>query len=371
MYIRAAILALTLAALAFSAAWRGVLSPAAWWNWLALATALAALALVLVDLGRQRARLLKAAVEKPRWYHFRLSGISIASIVLLLAWWLARVPAPMGSGPAGATVDAARFEQHWLKQPVALVSLGDSVSTGYGAGKGMGYFDLIQHNADDAYPAMRALDLHRVLDIRYVERLAANSTSSIEHEGVIQRMQVWPADTFGLVCMTTGGIDLIHQYGKARPRDGAMYGADWATAEPWIRNFEQRLDRMLELLKGKFPGGCAVFLATIYDPTDSVGDIENAGPMFWLPAWPDAKRIHTEYNEVIRRACARHDQAHVVDVCAALLGHGIHCNEPGNPHYDADDPTYWYFINLEDPNQRGYDAIRRAFLNAISAALQP
>ena len=34
-------------------------------------------------------------------------------------------------------------------------------------------------------------------------------------------------------------------------------------------------------------------------------------------------------------------------------------------HYRASDPHYWYAPNLEDPNNRGYDAIRRVFLNEI------
>ena len=34
-------------------------------------------------------------------------------------------------------------------------------------------------------------------------------------------------------------------------------------------------------------------------------------------------------------------------------------------HFDRSDPHYWYYHNLEDPNDRGYDALRRVFLNAI------
>lgn len=369
MVLRAAILGVLLGLLGGAAAWRGAIAPAAWWNWCALALALGALVVLIADTKRKRARMLQGIAHKPRWYQFGSSGFSVLAIGLLLAWWLARVPAPMGSGPAGPAVEAARFERKWLDQPVVMVSLGDSVSTGYGAGPGMGYFELIQRNRDDAYPEMAGVDLSRALDIRRVERLAANSTNSLDHEETIRRMQVWPKETFGVVCMTTGGIDLIHWYGKSSPKEGAMYGADWATAEPWVRNFEQRLDRMLLALREKFPGGCAVFLATIYDPTDTVGDIENAGPKFWLPAWPDGKRIHTAFNDIIKAAAAKHDHVHLVDVYATLLGHGIHCNEPANPHYDADDPSYWYYINLEDPNQRGYDAIRRAFLNAMADAL--
>jgi hypothetical protein len=34
--------------------------------------------------------------------------------------------------------------------------------------------------------------------------------------------------------MTTGGNDLIHWYGATPPREGAMYGASLAQAQPWI-----------------------------------------------------------------------------------------------------------------------------------------
>lgn len=33
-------------------------------------------------------------------------------------------------------------------------------------------------------------------------------------------------------------------------------------------------------------------------------------------------------------------------------------------------PHYWYYVNLEDPNERGYDAIRRMFLIQIAKTLQ-
>jgi hypothetical protein len=50
---------------------------------------------------------------------------------------------------------------------------------------------------------------------------------------------------------------------------------------------------------------------------------------------------------------------------AAFLGHGIHCRKFWGAHYRFGDPHYWYAPNLEDPNERGYDAIRRVFLNEI------
>ena len=38
-------------------------------------------------------------------------------------------------------------------------------------------------------------------------------------------------------------------------------------------------------------------------------------------------------------------------------------------YYHADDPSYWFYANFEDPNDRGYDAIRRIFLNEMAAVL--
>jgi hypothetical protein len=51
------------------------------------------------------------------------------------------------------------------------------------------------------------------------------------------------------------------------------------------------------------------------------------------------------------------------------MGHGIHCLQFWREHYHADDPHYWYFDNLEDPNDRGYDALRRLFLIEMARAL--
>ena len=42
-------------------------------------------------------------------------------------------------------------------------------------------------------------------------------------------------------------------------------------------------------------------------------------------------------------------------------------NEPHASQIKVDrhDPHYWFYVNLEDPNERGYDVIRRLFLNEI------
>ena len=95
-------------------------------------------------------------------------------------------------------------------------------------------------------------------------------------------------------------------------------------ARPWIENYEKRLDEMIELLQGRFPGGSMIFLADMYDPRDGVGDPAAAG----LPAWPDRHGHPPAYNEAIRHAAGRHSSVHVVPVHATFLGHGVHCTQP-------------------------------------------
>jgi len=143
-----------------------------------------------------------------------------------------------------------------------------------------------------------------------------------------------------------------------------MYGATLQQAEPWIANYEQRLDEMFTLLNSRFPGGCRIFIADIYDPSDGQGDPESV----WLPAWRDVLAVQAAYNQALRRAAAKHADVRVVPVYQEFLAHGIHCRKPWRAHYRFRDPHYWYAPNLEDPNDRGYDAIRRLFLKEILKA---
>ena len=59
----------------------------------------------------------------------------------------------------------------------------------------------------------------------------------------------------------------------------------------------------------------------------------------------------------------------LVNVHDTFLGHGIHALQFWRAHYDARDPHYWYWDNLEDPNDRGYDALRRLFLIEMARVL--
>ena len=73
--------------------------------------------------------------------------------------------------------------------------------------------------------------------------------------------------------------------------------------------------------------------------------------------------------QVIADCAAKHDNVRLIDIHGTFLGHGLHVRQFWQPHYDAADPHYWYFDNLEDPNNRGYDAIRRLFLIEMARVL--
>lgn len=292
-----------------------------------------------------------------------LLSVGLLLISSLAAGIYFRFARPVGAGPAGPAVSRTAFAQVWSARPVLLLGMGDSVTAGFGARKGYSYFDRLHTNPPDEFPELREINLRVVLPNLQVTNLAVSGSTSFEHvEKQLPRVPIASSNVFGVVVVTTGGNDLIHNYGRTPPREQAMFGATWEQAQPWVRNFEPRLESILSGITAKFPGGCRIFLANIYDPTDDVGDVHRAG----LPRWEDGPKILAAYNDIIQRSAARHTNVIIVDMHRAFLGHGIHCTEFWRANYDWRDAHYWYHVNLEDPNERGYDAIRRLFLNEMA-----
>lgn len=289
---------------------------------------------------------------------FALVGASFAYI----QFYIAR---PVGSGPAGPSISRQAFDGPWTDRQVLLLGIGDSVTAGLGAKNAShSYFQRLVAIPPDEFEDLNGICLSRVLPNLKSLNLAISGSTSLTHaEVVADRFAPQSEDVFGIVAMTTGGNDLIHNYGRSPAREGAMFLATWEEAKPWIVNFEQRLSKMLDMIITKFPGGCEIYLADIYDPTDGVGD----GASIMLKAWPDGLAIHAEYNRVINRCADARDQVHVVPLHKTFLGHGGHCCQFWQPFYDSSDPHYWFYDNIEDPNDRGYDAIRRVFMNSILA----
>lgn len=297
------------------------------------------------------------------WHRRSLLLFGVAFVFAVPAYIELFLRRPIGEGPAGPSVPRAAFESTWTDRPVLLLGVGDSITRGLGANsKSHTFFERLRINPKDEYEDMRGLCLSAVLPNLESQNVSVSGSTSLDHAIVIERqLEVYPDDVFGLIVMTTGGNDLIHSYGRRPPVEGAMYGASLKQAEPWIDRFEERLRTMFHGIAEKFPGGCEIHVGDIYDPTDGVGD----APSIFLPDWPDGLAIHARYNEAIGQVADEFDHVHVVKLHKTFLGHGSHCRQFWRSHFDADDPHYWFYSNIEDPNDRGYDAIRRVFLNSI------
>ncbi len=166
----------------------------------------------------------------------------------------------MGSGPAGPAVAAEAFQKAWSTNEFVLVGIGDSVTAGFGASEKHDYFDLLLQNDDTKYPEMQGRDLQHVLTHLAHQNLSVSYTVSEEHLDQLPGVKPQPLSVRGIVVVTTGGNDLIHDYGRSAPRDGAMYGCTYEQALQWKENFRVRLKAILNGLMRKFPGRLRDFL---------------------------------------------------------------------------------------------------------------
>lgn len=314
---------------------------------------------------------LRLPCTKSRKCMLALLGAGGAAVVLLaVAYLYFCVLFPgMGSGPAGPDVPRKPFNRPWHEGRTVLLGLGDSITDGYGASPEMSYFDRLVKNPSDEFPEMRGLTLRQVLPRLDSRNVAVSGSTSLQClEQQLPALKPYPADVLGIVVLTTGGNDLIHMYGRTPPREHAMYGATMEQAKPWVANYRTRLNTIIDRIEDIFPGGCHVFVANIYDPSDGVGDLSSMTP---LPRWKDGVAILKAYNGVIERVAGERENVHLVDIHSAFLGHGLMCRRFWLQHYQPADPTCWCFHNIEDPNDRGYDAIRRVFLNRMADVFAP
>jgi hypothetical protein len=308
-------------------------------------------------------------MAKMRWYSFRWRVLILAMLLIVMvsgyaAWrvHLATRVLPMGTGPAGPAISGEVFKQEWSGHKFVMIGIGDSITRGLGASKRHSHFQLLLQNDDDQYPDMKGCDLSSVLPNLQSKNWARDFTVSQEHiDDQIPLIETYPPNVHGIVIMTSGGNDLIHDYGRSKPVDGAMYGCSYKQAVVWTENIKQRVITFVEGAMAKFPGGCDVFLANIFDPTDGVSDPQAKG----LPRWRGASKIVRLTNRKLAEICSQYENVHLVDIHSTFLGHGIHCTEKWRKYYQEDDPGHWYYYNLEDPNRRGYDAIRRLYLEEI------
>lgn len=146
----------------------------------------------------------------------------------------------IGSGPTLPAVSRAQWTNTWRTSPVVFVGLGDSVTAGFGSTPSHPYFDRIVANPTDEFADMKGVCLRSVFPNLSVNNISIGGTTSAELvEMQHPKLEKASPEALGLIVMTTGGNDLIHNYGRTPPREGAMYGATVEQAKPWIESFEK------------------------------------------------------------------------------------------------------------------------------------
>ncbi|MFO1008085.1 MAG: SGNH/GDSL hydrolase family protein [Planctomycetaceae bacterium] len=240
-----------------------------------------------------------------------------------------------------------------------LLGLGDNATHGLGTPSAHTYFQRLVINPPDEFADMRGICLSKVLPKLQQLNLAKSGTSSINCvDQQLPLLKPYSPDTFGIVVITIGNNDLIHDFGRTPPRDGALFGTKITNTSGLVKNFERRLEAIHARINTTFPGGYQIYIANIPDLVDGEDDIERTG----LPPWPEWQYLLASYNRTISLFAKHNPHVTWVDIRTGFLGHGIHCTHFWHPRYHEDDPHSWFLNDIEGPNHRGHDAIRRRFL---------
>ena len=190
-----------------------------------------------------------AMKPKVKWYKLRARTVLLCVLIITTAcgyvgwrYYNALRIRPWGSGPAGPPVAVAPFEKDWSNQEIVLLGVGDSITRGYGGPAGLNYFDLLVQNHKH-YPDMEGRDLSSVFPRLKARNIAVDYTISQEHiDKQLVKIPKYDDSVHGIIVLTSGGNDLIHDYGRSEPRHDAMYGCSYKQAKEWCEMLKSRLD---------------------------------------------------------------------------------------------------------------------------------
>jgi len=235
-----------------------------------------------------------------------LIAVGLLAIGATLAWRLYRSAPPTRSGPGRGSRRPPSPGGNLVGGAVLLIGLGDSVTAGYGASPDHSYFGRLVSN-----PRMNSGD--EGICLKSVFPTQSDQLQRLRHHfgrarrGAAAETRKGGPGNAGIVVMTTGGNDLIHNYGRSpRARERCMGRG----------SRKRSLDRPLrEALHGMFgrskscSRGCHVS-----SPTSSIPRTASATSR--TRAFPVARRgavLHAT-NDVLRRSAAMFPFVHVVSV---------------------------------------------------------
>ena len=226
----------------------------------------------------------------------------------------------------------------------SYVALGDSMSIDRYPGPGLGAASLLARNDDERFPEFAGRDLCSAHTELAFTCLAFDGATTRDVLDLLRQRAPRPTPQPTLVTLTAGGNDLLAS--RFRP------GSD--TPE----SIAERIDQCLNAIRAVFAPR-RIVLATIYDPTDGVGDLWAQ----WKTPGPTLAALE-QLNAQIRALAARDSDVALAEVYEPFLGHGAHHAEADHPRHCPDDPSCWIKLRIE-PNARGGSEVRRAFWSAL------
>jgi lysophospholipase L1-like esterase len=159
--------------------------------------------------------------KKPRSRVLLIVGIGLFLTLAAVVYNELFLARPIGTGPAGPPVAEEPFQNIWSERPVMVLGIGDSITAGLGARSvEHSYFRRMIDNPADEFDDLQGKNLRRVLPNLQFKNIAVSGSTSLQHVDMIHdRLQTMPEDVYGLVVMTSGGNDIIHNYGHAAARE--------------------------------------------------------------------------------------------------------------------------------------------------------
>ena len=204
----------------------------------------------------------------------------------------------------------------------------------------LGAAALLYQNDDLRWPEFTGCDLsHRSPGLKFLSLAEDGAMIDDVTTEELARLGHDSNDPGLLLTLTAGGNDLLDALTTGRKLDKV------------VKRIEQRFTYLVEMIREELPRTTLV-LTTVYDPTDSTGNLPGMEGYGSLPL-----EYLDEFNDYMREMADSMTRTVLADVHRHFLGHGV----------TARDRDRWYWRrNMIEPNARGASEIRRVWLEALA-----
>lgn len=273
------------------------------------------------------------------------------------------------AGPAdagGETIDAGPLAHESYVPPdqhpsaaARLIVMGDSISAGVGASRtSLSYFNLLTQN-DNAWSTEGSTSLSTLfgtsVPVVNVAVSGATTASALSQRDTLTQQLPGPVSGHSIVVITIGGNDMKN----------LIFSSSQSAVDSTVNNAVSNVRSLMTYLKDSthFPDGVSIYLAAVYDPSDSSGTL----PASCFGQSVTNVRLVTGVESLKARFVLLGQEMGfaVVDALGHFHGHGVEAAKMSDPHYNESNPVTWFYNDCIHPNDAGHNELRRLFFEAI------